>query len=101
MCGTIHFKSEGRLMVDTVSFFKTNPGYGMDTRKKVDRKSVKEEDLFMCAPSVYGFSFASKKWGQIYIDELSGIIYIFLKKKFIFCFVVCILMISQNFRYNI
>ncbi|CAG8706523.1 1360_t:CDS:10 [Rhizophagus irregularis] len=73
MCGTIHFKSEGRLMVDTVSFFKINPGYGMDTRKKVDRKSVKEEELFMCAPSVYGFSFASKKWGQIYIDELSDI----------------------------
>lgn len=92
-------------MVDTVSFFKTNPGYGMDTRKKVDRKSVKEEELFMCAPSVYGFSFASKKWGQIYIDELSGIIYIysFFKKKkiYVLCFVVCILTISQNFRYNI
>jgi hypothetical protein len=97
MCGIIHFKSEGRLMVDTVSFFKINPGYGMDNRKKVDRKSVLEDELFMCAPSVYGFSFASKRWGQIYVDELNGIIiiYFFFQKKKILLF--CILTISKKF----
>ncbi|GES98941.1 ATPase, AAA domain containing protein [Rhizophagus clarus] len=56
-----------------ISFFKVNPGYNMDTKKKATRKSVKEEELFMCAPTVYGFSFASKKWGQIYVDELNDI----------------------------
>lgn len=65
-------------MVDTISYFKINPGYAMDTKKKGNRKSVKEEELFMCAPSVYGFSFASKKWGQIYVDELSGIILFYI-----------------------
>ncbi|RIA83959.1 hypothetical protein C1645_833013 [Glomus cerebriforme] len=47
--------------------------WNMDTTKKATRKSVKEEELFMCAPSVYGFSFASKKWGQIYVNELDDL----------------------------
>ena len=27
----------------------------------------------MCAPTFYGFSFAAKKWGHIYVDLIEGI----------------------------
>lgn len=87
--GTTNFKSEGRVMIDIVSFSKINPNYsirsrtsssafgfaGFGTQEKNDenKKSVKEDELFMCAPSLYGFSFAAKKWGEVNIDDLNGI----------------------------
>lgn len=89
--GTTNFKSEGRVMIDSVSFSKINPSYNMGTSKKIpqnsyyytvpavpqpqdfnDEKSVKEEELFMCVPSLYGFSFTTKKWGQLYVEFLDG-----------------------------
>ena len=79
--GNTHYKGDGRVMIDAVSFAKMNPSYEMETARnveKVDRhknnydKSIKEEELFMCAPSLYGFSFTTKKWGQLYIDNLNG-----------------------------
>ncbi|RGB42235.1 P-loop containing nucleoside triphosphate hydrolase protein, partial [Rhizophagus diaphanus] len=89
--GTTNFKSEGRVMIDSVSFSKINPSYNMGTAKKIpqynyytvpavpqpqdfnDEKSVKEEELFMCVPSLYGFSFTTKKWGQLYVEFLDEI----------------------------
>ncbi|GBC06445.1 hypothetical protein RclHR1_06830013 [Rhizophagus clarus] len=79
--GTTTFKSDGRVMVDTVSFCKINPNYNMGTARKINiqnncgpyETSVKEKELFMCAPSVYGFSYTSKKWGQLYIDNLNEV----------------------------
>ncbi|RIA83802.1 P-loop containing nucleoside triphosphate hydrolase protein [Glomus cerebriforme] len=75
--GTTNYKSDGRVMIDTVSFSKINPTYNMETTKRANRqndfgtqKSVKEEELFMCAPSLYGFCFATKKWGQLFVDPL-------------------------------
>jgi hypothetical protein len=91
--GTTNFKSEGRVMIDSVSFSKINPSYNMGTAKKIhpptnnhyyrvpavpqpqefnNEKSVKEEELFMCVPSLYGFSFTTKKWGQLYVEFLDG-----------------------------
>ncbi|PKK67210.1 P-loop containing nucleoside triphosphate hydrolase protein, partial [Rhizophagus irregularis] len=32
-----------------------------------------EDELFMCAPSLYGFSFTAKKWGEVNIDYLNEI----------------------------
>ncbi|CAB5186384.1 P-loop containing nucleoside triphosphate hydrolase protein [Rhizophagus irregularis] len=78
--GTTTYKSDGRVMIDTVSFSRINPNYNMETAKKVMQNnggiyenSVKEEELFMCAPSFYGFSYTTKKWGQLYIDNLNEI----------------------------
>ncbi|GBB86733.1 hypothetical protein RclHR1_13120004 [Rhizophagus clarus] len=83
---TINFKSEGRVMIDTVSFNKNNStktttgtgltgfgGFGICTANENHKKSVEKEELFMCAPSLYGFSFMAKKWGQFYIDDLDEI----------------------------
>ncbi|RIA96188.1 P-loop containing nucleoside triphosphate hydrolase protein [Glomus cerebriforme] len=84
--GITNFKSDGRVMIDAVSFSKINPSYNMGTAKKLnhgsgrsrqihvqlqqhDEKSVKEEEIFMCVPSLFGFSFTTKKWGQLYVDK--------------------------------
>ncbi|PKY13972.1 P-loop containing nucleoside triphosphate hydrolase protein [Rhizophagus irregularis] len=40
-----------------------------------NEKSVKEEELFMCVPSLYGFSFTTKKWGQLYVEFLDEILF--------------------------
>ncbi|RIA96186.1 P-loop containing nucleoside triphosphate hydrolase protein [Glomus cerebriforme] len=86
--GITNFKSDGRVMIDAVSFSKINPSYNMETAKNFNRgsrcgrqmqvqqhdeKSVKEEEIFMCAPSLFGFSFTTKKWGQLYVDKLDEI----------------------------
>ncbi|RIA96185.1 P-loop containing nucleoside triphosphate hydrolase protein [Glomus cerebriforme] len=90
--GITNFKSDGRVMIDAVSFSKVNPGYNMikstnaqnnyglyyaqqqvPMQQHDNGKSVKEEELFMCAPSLYGFSFTTKKWGQLYVEELDEI----------------------------
>ncbi|RIA83803.1 P-loop containing nucleoside triphosphate hydrolase protein [Glomus cerebriforme] len=94
--GITNFKSDGRVMIDAVSFSKIDPSYNMETAKKHNHhnnyiipnmymatpqvpeyndhnKSVKEEELFMCAPSLYGFSFTTKKWGQLYVDPLDEV----------------------------
>jgi hypothetical protein len=96
--GTTNFKSEGRVMIDTVSFAKINPNYNMGTARannsshsgfgfgfggfggfgtqvnKNNEKSIKKEEFFMCVPSLFGFSFTAKKWGELYIDDLNGIV---------------------------
>ncbi|PKK58124.1 hypothetical protein RhiirC2_796822 [Rhizophagus irregularis] len=64
--GTTNFKSESRVMIDSVSFSKINPNFN-------DEKSVKEEELFMCVLFLYGFSFTTKKWGQLYVEFLDEI----------------------------
>ncbi|CAB4384107.1 unnamed protein product [Rhizophagus irregularis] len=88
--GTTNFKSEGRVMIDTVSFVKINPNYSIRSRTSSggafgfsgfsiqekngeNKKSVIEDELFMCAPSLYGFSFTAKKWGEVNIDYLNEI----------------------------
>ncbi|CAG8521047.1 9777_t:CDS:10 [Rhizophagus irregularis] len=88
--GTTNFKSEGRVMIDIVSFVKINPnysirsrtsssgafgfsGFSMQEKNGENKKSVIEDELFMCAPSLYGFSFTAKKWGEVNIDDLNEI----------------------------
>ncbi|RIA85703.1 AAA family ATPase [Glomus cerebriforme] len=44
-----------------------------DNRVKTQVQECKEEELFMCAPSLYGFSFITKKWGQLYVDSLDEV----------------------------
>jgi hypothetical protein len=92
--GTNTFRSDGRVMIDAVSFSKINPDCDMGIAKKVNRQnncgtyenSVKEEELFMCAPSFYGFSYTTKKWGQLYVDNLDGIVKIVISTVLIFQF---------------
>src|SRR5205823_3678663 len=31
-----------------------------------------------CAPTLFGFSFTAKKWGQLYVDQFSGMLFIMI-----------------------
>lgn len=78
------FTVSGRVMVDAVSFRERNPNYffpQVDERSPEDdlfseddsrndrevtkkRASYTPEDLLLCSPTVYGFCFHTKRWGQ-------------------------------------
>jgi hypothetical protein len=70
--------AEGHFMVD---FSKCKRLSGVREAK------VKEEELFMCINTFYGFNFVLKVWGFIKADLLDGIILNLLTLVFIFCFV--------------
>ena len=40
----------------------------------VKEDKVKEEEIFMCVPSLYGFNFISKNWENVNVELLDGII---------------------------
>ncbi len=81
---TKKFTVSGRVMVDAVSFRERNPNYffpQVDERSPEDdlfseddsrndrevtkkRASYTPEDLLLCSPTVYGFCFHTKRWGQ-------------------------------------
>ena len=43
----------------------------------VKEAKVKEEELFMCLPTLYGFDFGSNEWGHLSVELLDGISLIF------------------------
>jgi len=75
-CGPAFFKAAGRVMIDGVSFERNNPHVRQrmdDDDEPTDSVSVAEEQLYMCWPTLQGFSFAAKKWGEIdmqYVDPI-------------------------------
>ncbi|KAI8615230.1 P-loop containing nucleoside triphosphate hydrolase protein [Chytriomyces sp. MP71] len=88
-CGPSFFKADGRVMVDVVSFAQMNPNYDMgaasarqshrrhfggDNSNDMQKMpKVPEHLYFLCSATVYGFSFVSKKWGQIFVEHLAPI----------------------------
>jgi len=74
---TYYYKGDGRIIIDTASFAQINPSYDMDTayrggQNRIASKEMKEDELYMCAPTLFGFSFSAKKWGQFYVEKLDG-----------------------------
>eukprot|EP00854_Cymbomonas_tetramitiformis_P007581 gene7581-9028_t len=77
--GQRYYNADGRIMADTGTFARMNPGYDKflitdaeeeDTSTYND-VTVPDEDLFMTWPWVHGFSFASKAWGEVKCDDIS------------------------------
>eukprot|EP00026_Physarum_polycephalum_P004391 Phypoly_transcript_04409.p1 GENE.Phypoly_transcript_04409~~Phypoly_transcript_04409.p1 ORF type:complete len:609 (+),score=119.31 Phypoly_transcript_04409:301-2127(+) len=75
---TVKYRADGRMMVDCGNFQRFNPNYPI----YVDSGSgdpgmttLEEEQLYMCAPTVRGFSFYAKKWGEIHLENLSPIVF--------------------------
>ncbi|KAG0576785.1 hypothetical protein KC19_5G107500 [Ceratodon purpureus] len=78
-------KADGRVMVDLLSFARTNPGFPLNNAKPpTDRNdhtvpSRNEQDMpsdeeLMLAPAVvYGFSFSNKQWGGFDINGFSEV----------------------------
>lgn len=74
--GYLHFKADGRVMVDALGFDKSKPGY-LNYYKSDSTKmhEINDDNIVMCWPYLFGFSFGAKKWGEMYVDHLKEIKY--------------------------
>lgn len=70
--GIYKFRADGRCMVDPIGFTKKMPSYTR-THGLTDCEDVPEDLMFMCYPFVNGFSFATKEWGEMYVDLLTDV----------------------------
>eukprot|EP00118_Oscarella_pearsei_P009145 m.50967 g.50967 ORF g.50967 m.50967 type:complete len:743 (+) comp34107_c0_seq2:85-2313(+) len=74
---TNKFKADGRVMVDGASFSRFNPDYrGFTTSTSDDERTLDtlpDDKLFQTWPTVTGFSFAAKKWGELRLPNLEQI----------------------------
>lgn len=88
--GPTQISAEGRVMVDTASFLHFNPSndLSLSHRRRIDQTEdskvyldygrvssteIPESTLHLCYPTVYGFSFKAKCWGEIKVADLNEI----------------------------
>lgn len=80
------YRSFGRVMIDAGSFQQVdseqaqNEGYqsgiqglGRNAHQQRAAAQINDEDLWICAPFVYGFSFSSKQWGRMNVAKLKSV----------------------------
>lgn len=70
--GIYKFRADGRCMIDPIGFTKKMPIYSK-TYGLTDCEDVPEDLMFMCYPFVNGFSFTTKDWGEMYVDQLEDV----------------------------
>lgn len=68
--GVQMYQAIGRCMVDQVSFYRQNPRYTYKSSEEQSLEFIPETMLFACKPRVCGFSFATKRWGELSLDSL-------------------------------
>ncbi len=75
--GPVPFQADGRIMVDPTGFRKNMPNYSSPGTygKTVECESIPDDLLFMCYPFVNGFSFTTKQWGEIYVENITDNVY--------------------------
>ncbi|KAF8674074.1 P-loop containing nucleoside triphosphate hydrolase protein [Rhizoctonia solani] len=82
-------RAEGRLMVDVASYRRMNPNYDrweyddprhFSSRRARDNMASSrvtladdDEDLIILPPTLYGYSFIAKVWGEILVEHLSPV----------------------------
>ncbi|KAJ6576110.1 P-loop containing nucleoside triphosphate hydrolase protein [Mycena vulgaris] len=95
--GRLIVRVDGRIMIDRGTFARSEPGYSRSTprkgllgllwdemeddeprRKKSNLSSVavedlKEDDLLMATPIVYGFSLTAKRWFEFNVESVTDI----------------------------
>lgn len=82
--GDIKYNGTGRVMIDFVSFRQNNPNYeeyfgeitpsgSIDDEDTIPMEEITDQHLLCMSPYVYGFSFVSKQWGEMLIDNLSPV----------------------------
>lgn len=74
------WNASGRIMIDCSSFLMSNPGYpdfvegrGSFGNEDSVTNTIEPTQLFKCWHSVGGFSFRTKKWGEIFVEGASDI----------------------------
>eukprot|EP00802_Teleaulax_amphioxeia_P007586 Tamp_07593.p1 GENE.Tamp_07593~~Tamp_07593.p1 ORF type:complete len:171 (+),score=36.24 Tamp_07593:1104-1616(+) len=62
-------------MVDVLTFERINPNMRISQQEAEESGTLclEEEQLYMCWPTLQGFSFAAKKWGEIDVDHCDSI----------------------------
>ncbi|KAK1965454.1 P-loop containing nucleoside triphosphate hydrolase protein [Colletotrichum sublineola] len=68
----IKFASFGRMIIDPAAFRSTNPNIDFmpEVHRGLSREELKEEELIVCTPVVFGFCFGNKKWGGFAMSRL-------------------------------
>jgi len=78
-CWSYHLmKADGRIMIDAANFNRINPNYSVFEKSVENDKVIPDiigEHQFMCYPTIGGFSFTVKKWGEIVIDNVCEIVF--------------------------
>lgn len=72
--GTNHFKANGRCMIDAASFRRFETNYRGDHVEAIHDEMAPENVKFLL-PTLYGFSFATKFWGEFDIEDLEEIVF--------------------------
>jgi hypothetical protein len=70
--GNHYYKSDGRVMVDVSSFRRFQPEDNYEHETTVI-DSLTDDHLFRTYPTIRGFSFASKKWGELVIENIKAV----------------------------
>jgi len=71
--GPFHFNANGRIMIDSLGFQQNLPNYIYDESNAQETKEILPDFYFMCWPTLLGFSFNAKQWGEIFVDNVSQI----------------------------
>lgn len=75
--GPQKFPATGRIMVDPVSYAEFNPSgdyeRGHGDRNRLSINIIPEDMYWNTWPFIQGFSFATKRWGQIFVSGISDI----------------------------
>lgn len=72
----LRFSATGRAMVDCASYRKMNlQGRGYQPPDGDKLSSVSGDELVLCASTVLGYSFVTKKWGRLVVDKFSPIVW--------------------------
>ncbi|CAE6527987.1 unnamed protein product [Rhizoctonia solani] len=87
--GDRKFRAEGRLMVDVASYRRMNPNadhWDYDDPRHFSSRRAREnmassrttiteddEDLILLPPTLHGYSFVAKTWGEILVEHLSPV----------------------------
>eukprot|EP01088_Endostelium_zonatum_P016653 TRINITY_DN458_c0_g1_i1.p1 TRINITY_DN458_c0_g1~~TRINITY_DN458_c0_g1_i1.p1 ORF type:complete len:673 (-),score=224.38 TRINITY_DN458_c0_g1_i1:70-2088(-) len=79
------YKATGRVILDGVSFNRMNPNsrsgasgmFSMDRHNEQSNSfdSVVESKYFMTWPTILGFSFVAKKWGELAVSQLGEVVF--------------------------
>jgi len=75
---TTLIKADGRVMVDGSSFQRLNPNYGVFSNSPSNDSilpQIPDELLHLTYPTLGGFSFTAKKWGELDLNKLEEIVY--------------------------
>ncbi|KAK3389893.1 P-loop containing nucleoside triphosphate hydrolase protein [Podospora didyma] len=71
----VKFTTHGRVIVDPAGFRAFNPDvcFIPDVIRALSRDRLTEEQLMICTPVTFGFSFGDKKWGGFSMSRLTPI----------------------------